>query len=76
VSSAISMPTTDLEGHDALDITLVLTSESSAINMPHDAALNTLVQIHDELLKQGDERFPFIQYVTSEDLKAAENDES
>src|SRR5262247_4024164 len=76
VSSAISSPTVDLTGRDALEITVVLTSESSAINMPPGAALKTLVEIHDELLKQGDQRFPFLRYATRDELEAAADDES
>jgi hypothetical protein len=60
--------TTDLDGNPALDITVVLTSGSSAAIA--GAALNTLVRVHDELLREGDQRFPFIQYTTTEDLQA------
>jgi hypothetical protein len=65
--------TVDLDGNAALDITVVLAS-SSSVSIA-GAALNTLVQVHDELLRQGDHRFPFIQYATREDLAGA-GDES
>jgi hypothetical protein len=69
VSYVSSKPTTDVEGNDAWQITIVLPSESSVTTMPADAALKTLVQVHDELLKTGDGRFPFISYTTQEDLQ-------
>lgn len=75
VSYAFSAPTTDVDGNDALQITIVLTSESSAATMPPDAALKTLVQVHDELLKEGDNRFPFISYATPEDLRNTSADD-
>jgi len=70
VKDFLSEPTTDVDGKAALQITIVLASESSAAEMSPNAALDTLVQIHDELLKEGDDRFPFIRYATSEDLRA------
>jgi homoserine dehydrogenase len=76
VSYVSSKPTKDLDGNDALQITIILTSESSAAAMPPDAALKTLVQVHDELLQKGDRRFPFISYTTQEDLAKSATDES
>jgi hypothetical protein len=76
VRDFLSESTTDVEGSAALKITIVLASESSAAAMSGDAILNTLVQIHDELLKEGDQRFPFIRYATKEDLQASVDDES
>lgn len=76
VRDFLSEPTTDLDGNEALRITIVLASESSAAAMTGDAILNTLVQVHDELLKEGDQRFPFIRYATVEDLQASVDDES
>jgi hypothetical protein len=70
-----SAPMTDIEGNDALQITIILPSESSAANMPSNAAIDTLVKLHDEMLKAGDQRFPFIQYTTEDDLKASADDE-
>jgi hypothetical protein len=63
-----SAPTVDLDGHDALQITIVLTSESTASSITGDAALNTLTQIHEGLRNVGDERFPFITFATETEL--------
>lgn len=69
-----SADTTDLDGNSALEITVVLTSESVAATMP---VLDTLVQVRDELLRKGDNRFPFMRYTTPEDEAASlEDDES
>ena len=76
VSDFLWEPTTDVEGNAALKFTIVLTSESSAAAMPPNAALDTLVQIHDALLKENDQRFPIIRYATREDLQAGGDDES
>ena len=70
VKDFLSEPTTDLDGNAALKVTIVLASEASATTMAPNAALDTLVRVHDELLKKGDERFPFIRYATAEDLQA------
>jgi hypothetical protein len=70
----IAEPTTDINGNAALQITIVVTSLSSATAMSLTGPLDTLVQVHDELLKRGDERFPFIRYMTVEDLQS--HDES
>jgi hypothetical protein len=70
IKDFMSQPTTDVEGNPALQITIILASEAVATTMAPNAALNTLVQVHDGLLKEGDERFPFIRYVTPEDLEA------
>lgn len=76
VSYVSSEPTTDPEGNEALQIIIVLPSEESATTMPADAALKTLVQVHDELLRDGDKRFPFISYTTQKDLEKSTADES
>ena len=68
-----SAETTDLDGDRALDITVVLTSEEVATTMP---VMETLVGVRKELQRKGDERFPFIHYVTPEDEAAFEDDEA
>jgi hypothetical protein len=76
VSHAFTIATNDPQGNAALKITIVLSSESSANTMPPDAALKTLVQVHDKLLEKGDKRFPYITYTTEEDLEKSATDES
>lgn len=58
---------TSSEGEDALRITLVLTPESvDAIS--GDDVLKLLVDIRDGLLREGEERFPIVEYATADDL--------
>jgi hypothetical protein len=76
VASTFTTVTNDPQGNEALAITIVLSSESAANNMPASAALNTLVQVHDKLLEKGDQRFPYITYTTEDDLKKSATDES
>ena len=58
---------TNSEGAPALLITLVLTPETvNAIT--GDEALRLLVNIHDELIREGEERFPIVEYATVDDL--------
>jgi hypothetical protein len=70
-SDVISEPTADLDGRDALKITIVLEPEVVG-TIEGDAALNTLVEILGNLQKAGDERFPIIEYATEQEL--LEND--
>ena len=64
-----SAETTDLDGDRALDIAVVLTSEDVAATM---SVMETLVGVCKELQRNGDERIPFIHYVTPEDEAALE----
>jgi len=69
VSTATSESTVDSEGRDALKITIVLTPGSTAaIKSKASAVLDTLVQIKKKLQEEGEERFPIVEYATSEEL--------
>jgi len=73
VSSAISAPGFDSEGHETLRITIVLTPASSTAPINGDKLLDTLVQIQEQLRKKGEERFPIIGYATKEELEENES---
>jgi hypothetical protein len=75
VSSAISAPGFDSEGHEALRITIVLTPASTA-TINGDKLLDTLVQIQDQLRKRGEERLPIIEYATTKELEEKESIDS
>jgi hypothetical protein len=66
-TSVISSPAIDAEGHDALRITIVI-KPGAASKIDGDAALDTLVQIQDQLRKEGEERFPIVEYATRREL--------
>jgi hypothetical protein len=67
-------PSVDMEGRDALRITLVLTEEAAKL-FSGDEASRLLMDLHDGLLLQGDERFPVIYYATPADLNNNSEDE-
>lgn len=69
----ISEPGEDAEGQDALRITLVL-AESAIDVMTPDQIASLLTEVHDCLIREGDERFPLISYSTPADLLAAQNE--
>jgi hypothetical protein len=66
-TSVTSSTTVDSEGHEALRITIVI-KPGTASKIEGDAALDTLVQIQDRLRKEGEERFPIVEYATAEVL--------
>jgi hypothetical protein len=69
-SSILSTTTTDSQGHEALRITIVINPGAEA-KIKGDAALDTLVGIQDRLRKEGEERFPIVEYGTEEELSAS-----
>ena len=68
-TTVISSSTVDSEGHDALRITIVL-KPGAADKIKGDAALDTLVQIQEQLRKAGEERFPLVEFATRQELNA------
>lgn len=59
-------PAFDTEGKEALRITLVVTDEA-AQSLTGKQLANLLMDVHDGLLREGDERFPLISYATPSD---------
>jgi hypothetical protein len=70
VTSVSSRPTVDLDGHDALQVTIVIKSGAES-DISGDAALDTLVDIQKRLRNEGEERFAFVGYGTEEELNAS-----
>lgn len=68
-----SEPTSDSEGKEALRITLVL-SDEAAHAMTGKQLSNLLTEIHDCLLREGDERFPLLHFETPTDRGADDED--
>ncbi len=66
-TSITSSTAVDSEGHEALRITIVI-KPGAASKIDGDAAVDTLVQIQDRLRKEGEERFPIVEYATAEEL--------
>lgn len=59
-------PAFDAEGKEALRITLVVTDEAVR-SLTGEQLTRLLVDIHDGLLREGDDRFPLVSYATSSD---------
>lgn len=74
-TSVLSSSTVDSEGHDALRITIVL-KPGVADKIKGDAALDMLVQMQQQLRKAGEERFPFVEFATKQELEAGGNPKS
>ena len=66
-SSIASNWATDFEGHEALRIVIVINPGAEA-KINGDAALDTLVGIQDRLRKEGEERFPLVEFATKKEL--------
>ena len=60
VQSVRTSSMVDFEGTEALRIRITLTEGST--NEVRSAALKALSEIHDRLQKEGEERFPIIEY--------------
>ena len=63
----LTQPMLDSEGNEALRIVLVLTPED-VNSISGEEALKLLVDIHNGLMREGDERFPIVEYATEADL--------
>jgi hypothetical protein len=72
VTSVSSSPTVDLEGHDALRITIMI-EPGAAARISGDAALDTLVGIKDRLRREGEDRLAIVYYATQEELEPSDD---
>lgn len=75
VSRVYSSPTLDSDGQEALNVTIVL-RRGSRKTVSGEAALSAIVRIGRDLWKNGEERFPIIEFVTEEELDASGDPES
>ena len=72
LDDVLALPVTSSEGEAALRITLVLTAESADAISGEDA-LKLLIAIRDGLLREGEERFPIVEYATADDVPTEED---
>ena len=68
-------PTTDWEGRDALLITIVMRTGMEA-KVTGNAVAQALVRIHRDLSLAGDERFPYIEFATEDEMLKEMDDDS
>jgi len=69
-SSIASSTATDSEGHEALRIVIIIKPGAEA-KIKGDAALDTLVEIQNRLRKEGEDRFPLVEFATKKELSAS-----
>ena len=67
-------PSVDAAGQDALRVTLVLT-ELGARELTGDQVSSLLIELHDSLVREGDERFPVLHFATVADLQDTGEDD-
>jgi hypothetical protein len=61
-------PAIGSNGEEVLRITIVL-EPTSVARISGKEALDTLVKVSDRLLREGEERFPILEYATEQDLQ-------
>ena len=66
LSDVVLVPTTDPEGADAWQVSIVLKSE----DVSGDEVIDLILGLRRALLAVGDERFPFVDFATVEELAA------
>lgn len=66
ITRVMSGPSVDLDGLNAVRVTIVLSNDD--IEVTGDAAMNTIVDLHQALQRAGDDRFPLVDFTTEEDL--------
>jgi hypothetical protein len=75
VHRAVSEPTIDSEGNEALRVIIVI--ESGKIHeVSGDSALDAIVRIASDLQKSEDDRFPIVESVTEDELASSDDTES
>jgi hypothetical protein len=72
-TSVTTGSTTDSAGNEALQITIVIKPDYKVAG---EAALKTLVQVQDQLEREGEERLPIIEYATEKELSASGRSQS
>jgi hypothetical protein len=72
VTSVSSSPAIDLDGHDALRITIVIEPGAES-RISGNAVLDTLVGIKKSLRREGEERTATVEYATAEELEAGDD---
>ena len=75
VVRAMVEPMVDLDGDDAWRVLIVLQPDA-VDRISGDAVLDNLVQIHERLRQKGDERLPFVEFATEEELAESDDPES
>jgi len=65
----INAPIIDIDGQEALQITIVMASNFPASGLEGRKVVDTMVKVHDRLQEWGEERFPFVNFATEDELE-------
>jgi hypothetical protein len=76
VRDVLVEPDVDLDGRDALKITIVVANDAIEMLTREDAALDTLVDIKNRIRDAGEDRFPVIWWSTEQELEDVGDPES
>ena len=75
VLRAIAVPWVDLDGDDAWRVTIVIEPEA-ADAIDGAAVLDNLVELRERLRQHDEERWPFIEFATEDELRESDSPES
>jgi hypothetical protein len=68
-------PWVDSDGDDTWRVVIVVDPEV-VDTISGDAILDNLIELHNRLAEEGEERMPFLQYATEEELAQSDDPES
>ncbi len=74
VVRVIVNPMVDLDGDDAWRVTIVIDSKI-VDSVSGDMVLDNLIEIHNRLALKGEERLPFVEFATEEELTESDDPE-
>jgi hypothetical protein len=67
-------PMVDLDGDDAWRVTIVI-DPRIVDSVSGDSVLDNLIEIHNRLALKGEERLPFVEFATEEELAESDDPE-
>ena len=75
VVRAFAEPWVDSDGDDTWRV-LIVVDPKLVDTISGDAVLDNLIELHNRLSEKGEERMPFLQYATEEELAQSDDPES
>jgi hypothetical protein len=75
VVRAVVEPWIDSDGDDSWRVLIVVNPEL-VDTISGDAVLDNIIELHNRLAEEGEERMPFLQYATEEELAQSDDPES
>jgi len=75
VIRAVVEPWVDSDGDDTWRI-LIVVNPTIVDTISGDVVLNNIIELHNWLAEEGEDRMPFLQYATEEELAQSDDPES